>query len=200
MTIETDNYRSISQQEFARKTQKAFFEVVAGKVGSAEVPIILPARPTPTTLTFIGAHGLLGSGGVLNEGKFIWDETTKLFTALDDMFAITVEMTIRATWGQNITIGAGIAVGNPLTLPNDQGVTQNDTYVSRFADVQTGRGTGRPNTFKLNYSLVGKAAEDPDEIGVFAGDNIFPVFWNYESTQQTINVIDMIVSIKNTIV
>lgn len=82
----------------------------------------------------------------------------------------------------------------------DRGVTQNDTYVSRFADVQTGRGTGRPNTFKLNYSLVGKAAEDPDEIGVFAGDNIFPVFWNYESTQQTVNVIDMIVSIKNTIV
>lgn len=198
--IETGNFRSISQQEFVRKSQAAFFEAVAGKDGTSLVPLVLPAKPSPTTLGFVAAHNVLGSGGVLTPGGFSWDPATKLFTSLKDMFALTIEMTIRAEWGQNITIGAGISVGNPLTLPDDQGVTQNNTYVSRFADVQTGRGSGRPNTFKLNYSLVGKAAADPNVVGVFTGDKVFPVFWNYEGTQQTVNIIDMIVSVRNTIV
>lgn len=197
--IETDNYRSISQAEYERKFQTAFFEVVAGKDGITEVPLVIPAKPA-STLSFVGAQSVFGTGGVLNTGLFTWDPVTKLMTCNKDIYAITVEMTIRAVWGQNITIGAGIAVGNPSTLPNDQGVVQNGTYVSRFSDVQTGRGTGRPNTFKLNYSLVGKASADPKEIGVFAGDKIFPVFWNYEGTPQTVNIIDMILTVKNTIV
>lgn len=197
--VETGNYRSISQAEYERKYQTAFFEVVAGKDGTAEVPLVLPAKPA-STLSFVGAQGVFGSGGVINPGLFTWDPVTKLMTCSKDIYAITVEMTIRAIWGQNITIGAGVAVGNPATLPTDQGVVQNGTYVSRFADVQTGRGAGRPNTFKLNYSLVGKASANPNEIGVFVGDKIFPVFWNYEGSSQTVNIIDMIMTVKNTIV
>lgn len=197
--VETGNYRSISQAEYERKYQTAFFEVVAGKVGTTEVPLNLPSKPA-TTLSFVAAQSMFGSGGVINPGLFTWDPVTKLMTCNKDIYAITVEMTIRATWGQNITIGAGVAVGNPLALPTDQGVVQNGTYVSRFADVQTGRGAGRPNTFKLNYSLVGKASADPNEIGVFIGDKIFPVFWNYEGSAQVVNIIDMIMTVKNTIV
>lgn len=197
--IETDNYRSISQGEYERKYQTAFFETVAGKVGLTPVTINLPSKPV-SSLAFVGAQSVFGSGGVINPGVFTWDPVTKLMTCSKDIYAITVEMTIRAIWGQNITIGAGVAVGNPAALPSDQGVTQNGTYVSRFADVQTGRGSGRPNTFKLNYSLVGKASADPNEIGVFVGDKIFPVFWNYEGSAQTVDVIDMIMTVKNTIV
>lgn len=197
--VETGNYRSISQAEYERKYQTAFFEVVAGKVGTTEVPLNLPSKPA-ATLSFVAAQSMFGSGGVINPGLFTWDPVTKLMACNKDIYAITVEMTIRATWGQNITIGAGVAVGNPLTLPTDQGVVQNGTYVSRFADVQTGRGAGHPNTFKLNYSLVGKASADPNEIGVFTGDKIFPVFWNYEGSAQAVNIIDMIMTVKNTIV
>ncbi|ARK07917.1 hypothetical protein phiA829_97 [Aeromonas phage phiA8-29] len=197
--IETGLQKSLTQAEFESKYKASFFEIVAGKVGMTEVPLNLPAKPA-STLSFVAAQSMFGSGGVINPGLFTWDPATKLMMCNRDIYAITVEMTIRAIWGQNITIGAGVAVGNPLSLPTDQGVTQNGSYVSRFADVQTGRGAGRPNTFKLNYSLVGKASADPNEIGVFSGDKIFPVFWNYESSVQTVNVIDIIMTVKNTIV
>lgn len=197
--IETGFPRPLTQTDFEAKYKAAFFEVTAGKVGSTEVPVNVPAKPS-NSLSFVSVQSLFGSGGVINPGMFTWDPVTKLITCNKDIYAITVEMTIRAIWGQNATIGAGIGVGNPATLPNDQGVVQNNTYVSRFSDVQTGRGTGRPNTFKLNYSLVGKASADPTQIGVFNGDKIFPVFWNYESSIQAVNVIDIILTIKNTIV
>lgn len=199
--LETGTFNRSSRKGFVRYYQKTFFEAVAGKGEQTPVSFSVPARPSPSTLTFLPVQSSFGEGGVLRPGLFTWDDTLKLFVCTKDIFAITIEMIIKAEWASNTTVGAGVAIGDPASLPNNSGIiSAGGTYVSRFSDVQTGRGPGRPNTFKLNYTLVGKAASDPSEIGIFEGDKIFPVLWSFEAGAQAVSIQDIIVSVKNTIV
>lgn len=198
--FETDNYRGLSQRELVEKYKAIFSHAAANKTTAGAVSRTIQPSTGPGLITPLDISSILGEGSVIRGEGITFDQLNKWFVAGLPMYAVSVSMFVTAGWANNASVTLGIGVGNPALLPNVQGQVVSGSYISRFKDTQSGRGTTRPNTFKFNFSLVGKATSDPETIGIELGDKIFPVMWTEELTAQTVEIHDIILSVSRTVV
>lgn len=198
--FETENYRGLSQRELVEKYKQIFSHAAGSKTSSGPVSKVIQPSTGAGLITPLNISDLIGEGNIIRGEGIEFDSFNKWFVAGLPMYAVSISMFVTAAWANNASVSLGLGLGNPLILPNTQGQIVSGSYISRFKDTQTGRGTTRPNTFKFNFSLVGKAGSDPESIGVNLGDKIFPVMWTEEISAQTVEIQDLIISVSRTVV
>lgn len=198
--FETENYRGLSQRELVEKYKQIFSHAAGSKISTGPVSKVIQPSTGVGLITPLNISDVLGEGNVIRGEGIEFDSLNKWFVAGLPMYAVSISMFVTAAWANNATVSLGIGLGDPTVLPNTQGQIVSGSYISRFKDTQSGRGTSRPNTFKFNFSLVGKAGSDPESIGVDLGDKIFPVMWTEEISAQTVDIYDVILSVSRTVV
>lgn len=198
--FETENYRGLSQRELVEKYKQIFSHAAGSKTAIGPLSRVIQPSAGPGLITPLDISSVLGEGNIIRGEGIEFDELNKWFVAGLPMYAVSISMFVTAAWANNATVSLGMGLGDPTVLPNTQGQIVSGSYISRFKDTQSGRGTSRPNTFKFNFSLVGKAGSDPESIGVDLGDKIFPVMWTEEISAQTVDIYDVILSVSRTVV
>lgn len=197
-TVETGNFRSISEHQFDEKLKKRFNLSAISKTDIANPSaFVVPAKPASNFdirhLVIPCDHGdVRGSGFVA--------QPDCSFLATRDMFAVSITVNVVAKWDQNKVVLLGIGFGSKTAIPTLPGILIGDNYVSRFRQAKAGRGVGREDTFSLSVELAGKGTTDPDAIGIKEGDFVFPVIWTPEGQAVNIQIDDMIISVSETFV
>lgn len=161
-------------------------------------------NPTSFTVTSSGAEGppyniqhldLASAGGEVRGSAFTANSDGTI-SVNKDMFACSVDMLLVGNLSISDNVVLGVCVGSPSSIPNEPGVVSSGSYVSRFRYNSKGEGINRETTWLISAQPIGKSTTELEINGLKAGDKIFPVLWTQESSDASLFVVDLIMSVE----
>lgn len=132
-------------------------------------------------------------------GKYLTPQTDGTILCERDIKYLEISAVAICRFTSAVIAAFGVGIGQPSDLPSMPGVTNIDTYVSRFRVEVRGENTTRQVTMENTAFPVGKNIIPDGETTLYGarkGDLIFPVGWIFDSTDTGVIFDDLLFAVK----